>query len=488
MNHTPEQLAIFDEVANPTAPVLSIKATAGSGKSSTLVESIDRISDQNQSITYLVFGQMAAAEAKLNFGNNAYVATFNAFAYRAVVKQCGLSTNIAPFLTWRDIPKSIRRPFGTDFDILQLIEGFCKSPYLSMDDYVANDTENVHYSIIQPAKLMFKHMQSGKSRITHSFYTKIFHILLMQDKLTIAPIDKLLVDEFQDMTELAVQVLQKLPAKQKVFVGDSCQAVFNFLGLVDGFEFFPDAKTLHLTKSFRVHKLFAPAIQYFLRKHLEPDAQFIGMDYPTDYPDDGSTAYLCRTNMSIINHMIKCDEQGKPYSLGHDAKLAQMFKLPLALIYAKPGFVQRDPDLKHIQADIDDWAKLPEHVRQSTSKLGYILEANPDDARIKQAATLIGSVGPEAIVATYQSAESHKQSNCNYQILSCHNSKGMTTLHTILDDDVDAAIEDLLDKPRDLLEPEEIAELNLYFVACTRHRLSITNAKYLDELMGVTND
>ena len=112
-----QQLDIFNEIANPTKPVLKIKATAGAAKSSSLVEAIARYKRTNKTakVLYLVFGNLASKEARSEFGTNATVSTLHAYAYSHVVKQYGLG-EVKPFLTWKDLPKSVLRPFAAAAD------------------------------------------------------------------------------------------------------------------------------------------------------------------------------------------------------------------------------------------------------------------------------------------------------------------------------------------------------------------------------------
>ena len=73
-------------------------------------------------------------EARTEFGPNAIVSTLHSYAYHHVIKQYSLGT-VRSFLTWRDIPKSIRLPFGRDGEVLSLVDDYCKSEYKSLDEY-----------------------------------------------------------------------------------------------------------------------------------------------------------------------------------------------------------------------------------------------------------------------------------------------------------------------------------------------------------------
>jgi superfamily I DNA/RNA helicase len=306
----------------------------------------------------------------------------------------------------------------------------------------------------------------------------------MNGDIQLAPVDRLLVDEFQDMSGLALDIIDSIPAEQKIFVGDDNQAVFTFLKLQNGFAKYPDAKQLHLTKSFRVDQKYAPAIQGFLRSHLESDAVFQGMNYPPN-PVITTRAYLTRTNSTLISKMIELNKSGTPYHLSSKAKLKQMFKLPLALIYAKPAHDQKDTELKHLQHDIDDWGSLSASKRKDLNLFQYLRKINPDDNKLINAMNLILQYSSNDIIEAYEHANDHKSKPCNLTLMTVHTAKGSTLDSVELADDVNEAVSEILKKDQSKLTEDDLAEYRLYFVACTRHRYQLINATHLN-LWGVS--
>lgn len=485
LSYTDEQKLIFDEIIQPTNTVLTIRATAGSSKSHSLVAAITRYKQiyPDSSVRYIVFGKMASDEARTEFGPNAIVSTLHSYAYHHVIKQYSLGT-VRSFLTWRDIPKSIRLPFGRDGEVLSLVDDYCKSEYKSLDEYTTalkqSDPE-ADMRLFPFAKRILNTMAQGGMPITHSFYLKLFHILVMAGTIELAHEDRLLVDEFQDMSGMALDIINAIPADQKVFVGDSNQSIFSFLKLKDGFSFYPDAKVLHLSKSFRVSNHYAPAIQQFLQDHLEPNAVFEGMEYPDDVKPV-TKAYLTRTNASLIGKMIELNKASTPYHLSSKTKIKDIFKFPLALIYAKPGFDQKDLELKHLQHDIDDWGSLPLTEREKLSLTKHLKDANINDQKITSAINLILNFDRQDIIDAHKHAESHKNEVCDLQLMTAHTSKGSTRDIIELDNDLNEAVQDLLDIPPSKLSVDQRAELCLYFVSISRHKYQLINAKHLKDI------
>ena len=843
---TNEQLLIREEILNPTNPILLIKATAGSSKSFTLVDSIKHFAKHNptSSTLCLVFGSTPAAELAeglSSVSDNAQAMTIHSLAYRNTISKYGWQTPVLSYWTWRHIPKSIFRPFGTDNEILQLISNFCKSPELSFDDYLYSIQYN-DKKLADIALKLLNLMLAGDMPITHDFYLKMFHIAVMTGKLTLPHYDRLAVDEFNDISQITLDIVKSISATQKIFVGDSClvgntkvltstgwrkiksivrslekneeifvksyniendsftfekasnpqrlglkqtlkiktnkstlkctgnhkiltisgwkradelkigdglikycgdidvgipkqlnndqmqilygsflgdgyinkmkihdniqrvtfghsiaqrnyfnwkcdafnisksmkqfkqggkriikgkecivndfvsatsrvfymnkniqiddienidelglaiwlmddgsiksrnkkkngvegvrgitlstaafneeenkklidilfnnfgliaklgkdrdyfelnfgkehskkilnivknyihddfigkfkdnkstynlnnkqsnhsidvvlnisdngehevfdievennhnfivsdtaikkekasgivvhncQSIFHFLNLVDGFKYFHNAKQLHLSKSFRVDSKFAPYIQSFLRTHLDEQAVFDGMEYEPNQPIT-TKFYLTRTNASIIAKMIQLNRAGTPYGLAHKAKLKQMFKLPLFLVYAKPGAKQLDEELKHYQHDIDEYGALKRTSRTELSKFQYLLQSNPYDSALKSAIRLITQFGPNEIINTYDQAELHIGSKQNLTLMTAFMSKGGTADQVELDDDLNDMMDDILDIPSDERTDEDRSNLCLYFVSVSRHRHKLINGKHL---------
>ena len=364
--------------------------------------------------------------------------------------------------------------------VIDSVTNYCQSRFADLDDWC--EENNVSPRIKIPIKQLLNLMGSGKLRCTHDFYLKLFHNKLMSGELILPEIDTLIVDEVNDLSHITLDIIQKFPAKQKILVGDDAQAIHHWMGCINAFDIYGTSGLhMNLTKSFRVDAKFAPAIEYFLKKHSNPDAVFTGMEYPPNQPIRTS-AYIARTNASVIGKMAECYKTGRPYKLAHSTKTEQMFKWPLALIYAKPGFAQKDPELMHLQSDINDWGKSPA-VQKKYSKMQYLLHANEGNSTIKSAVNLILKFSPDVIKTVAAEAKKHKKTVCDFTILTGHASKGSTFDSVTLDPDMDKSIEDILDKPINLLEDEDKESLNLYFVSCSRHRHELIGAHYLEELM-----
>lgn len=414
---------VFDESWRPTHPLVLINSTAGSSKSYSMGLVAKQLINirHDHSTKYIVYGTANAAESKAAFGKFASVSTIHALAYQSVVERYKLNKDIAPFIHWKDIPSSVKVPFGHSRTVLDGMTDYCKSPFPEFDEWAA--TQNLNPRLKIPIKQLLNLMGTGKMQCTHDFYLKLFHKKLMSGELVLPEIDTLIVDEVNDLSRITLDIVQSYPAKQKILVGDDAQAIHHWMGCINAFDIYGTSGLhLGLTKSFRVDSSFAPALDKFLKRHNSPDATFTGMDYPPNQPVRTS-AYIARTNAAVVAKMAECFKTGRPYKLAHSAKIDQMFKWPLALIYAKPGHPQRDSELMHLQTDIDDWGRSPA-LQKRYSKMAYLLYANEGNSTIKSAVALIMKFRQDVIKQVAADAKKHKKAVCDFSILTAHASKG----------------------------------------------------------------
>lgn len=483
-NWSDEQLAYFKAlqtaVDSPDQQLLKIQAVAGSAKSTSTVEAIKRIHqlNPNLSIRYLVFNTAMAQEAKTEFGTTAIASTLHALAYHYTIKPFKLNPDIAPWLTWKDIPSSIKVPFGALPLILETLNVYFESGYTDFNSFIANEIDNDKWNMLthMAANLILDAMATGKMRITHAFYLKLFHILVKSGQIQLKHEDILIADEVQDLNLITLDVFNLYPAKVKVIIGDQAQSIYHFMGCVSAFDFYKSQGTTYtLSTSFRVSTHIAEQVEHFCKTHIDPTMNFKGISY-TEHKIK-THAFIFRTNLAMIRQMIKFNKQRTPYKLVTKQKIKQLFELPLALIYATPGATQFSQNLKIIQETIDQWGKLNEHTRPT--KLNYLAQELKEVPAIGQAIKFIMAVGPSEIVEAYNHAEEHIKAHSTTYILTSHSAKGLSFDETTLDDSMNDAIADIIHIPVDERTPAEQSEVFNYYVACTRARYKLNKAHHL---------
>jgi len=481
-----EQEKLF-ETALAGEPLILVNAIAGAAKSTSAIETAKRLvkNNKNHKIRYLVFGNANAAEAKEGFKHTAQVSTIHSLAYQYMVKGSNLRKDIAGWLTWKDIPQNIARkiPFGKTSDVLYAVESFCSSPYTTVEEWAESFPKRVPIPYVELAKQVLSAMYKGEMRITHGFYLKLFHIQLLRGKVKLEPIDTLIVDEVNDLTQIMFDVTKLYPAKQKILLGDHRQAIHGWMGCINAFkEYEGMGCNLNLTQSFRVSNKLAPYIEMLYRRYCDVKTVFRGMEYKEEKIK--TTGYICRTNNAVINKMLEFKEDGVPFKLIHKAKVKQMFKLPLAIAYAKPGFRQMDPDLQHLQDVIDEWGSNS-NLQANTTLIGYLRKEFVDDENISAAILTVIKYGRDKIIDLVKHADDMKHSEANITVMTAHVSKGLTMDKVILDPSMDIAIMKYTDwSYTDIQADDEVLqEFNLYMVALTRARYAIEGSILLDSLI-----
>lgn len=480
-----EQLEYFKALQiathQDTPQLLKIQAVAGASKSTSTVEAVKRVKQVNPSLSvrYLVFNTAMASEAKSAFGTNAIASTLHSLAHYYTVKPYKLNPDIAPWLTWKDIPANIKVPFGSLPIILQVLGDYFESGYTDFSSFVSNEVDLKEWTmtVYMAANLILDAMATGKMRITHAFYLKLFHILVKSGNIKLKEEDILIVDECQDLNLITLDIFHAYPAKVKVIIGDQAQSIYSFMGCVSAFDFYKGkGKTYSLSTSFRVSTDIANRVELFCKSQIDSNMNFKGIDYPGN-PQPKTHAYIFRTNLSMIRQMIRFNKAKIPYKLVTKQKVKQLFELPLAIIYATPGHTQFSENLKIIQHTIDQWGKIPEHSRPG--KLIYLARELEEVPAIDQAIKFIMAVGANEVVEAYQHAEEHMKSSSSTYLMTAHTSKGLTFDEATLDDSMNDAISKIISTPLEERTIESQAEVYLYYVACSRAKYKLNNAIYL---------
>lgn len=486
---TEEQDTFFDAVLTQAASIIVVEAVAGSAKSSSVTEAIKRWHKLKPDLKaeYTVFGAANAAEASAEFGHTCKAMNIHKKAARATLKEYGLKLPIVDYITWRDIPKSAKIPTRFVSDAIRYVDDFCISEYTSLRKYTHSLPKKMSAPMFKAVNSILGLIADGKINTTHSFYLKLYHILVMNDTIILPELDVLIADEAGDMTQISLDIFNKSPAKMKIIIGDSSQSVFGFMNLVSAFDYYK-GQGLHLTlsKSFRVNANDAKLVQAFCRDTFEPDMIFEGMHYKPNHKIITS-AYITRTNSALISQMIELESHGIPFRLSSKTKISQLFLWPLALIYLKPGNAQYNQNLKHLQADADEWGRST--TLQATYSLRtYILRQNEFNKAIQAAHTLLMTYTPEEVLTAYRAADSHLTSNAPHILMTAHTSKGLTMDSVTLDDDINTAVNKVLIIPAEDRTPDEIETLKLCYIAATRHRHELHNARFLDKYREPINE
>lgn len=481
---TPEQKDLIstaiDMYNNPTDDhILKVSAVAGSSKTYTLTKIADALPHTAQ--LYLAYNKAIATEASEKFPPYVQCKTTHSLAYTPIVKygldldgNIGKPRVVASSFTYRDIKEKI--DYDTKLLLVQYLEAFYLSRHCTLYDFcIEYNLEDDIYDILYK---YFMAMVNNTIPCTHSFYLKMYHILLATECIHYdKPYDLLLLDEAGDLNPVTLEIFKLLPARVKIMVGDQFQNIYSFNHTINGFHALRDiGVTKTLSTSFRCSTAIADTVESFCQRHLDPTFVFRGIDHADTIIR--SEAIISRTNSGLIEHMISLTEAHIPFHTTRPPK--EIFADMLTLMTLKEGCKILNHNLKFIQKDVDEYFKSKSLQSKYKTCLIYINTLYKEEERsIKIAAQTIFTHGATKIYAAYNFAKKCDESGETYPLTltTAHSSKGLTFDSVTLSDDFD--LDDILEMYDDERTSAEQEELRLYYVACTRARLELHNAHYL---------
>lgn len=472
MNLTQEQQSVVDYAKQATSnELILIDSVAGSGKT-TLLRAIAEELGSSPGL-YLAYNKAIATESSKKFPKNIDCRTTHSLAYRAVVIPLKLKVG---FFGAKQIDDKI--PYKDKYLLSEDIREFCLSRFLEYEDYA----EEYGRTNTELANKYLTLMATGVIECSHDFYLKMFHKMLVQNKINQTPYNLVMLDEAGDLNEVTLEIFKHLQGRIKVAVGDPHQNIYTFNYTINCFEQLAgQGTTFKLSKSFRVPDYIAEPIEKFCKKYLNPNMQFKGIseNIPTTVKTRG---YISRTNAGLISKIIELNQERTPYGLVRKAQ--EIFKLPLMVAGLKYQGKIYDPAYKHIQDDVDDWYENKDNLRINyNSVLLYLRSKYDDDLGLKQAVNLVIKYGKPGIFSAYAEAKKHENTKQDFMLLTAHSSKGLefdeVILATDMNNSVDVVLQNINDIPDYEINIAEKESLNLYYVACTRALVRLRNASHL---------
>lgn len=335
MNYTDEQQKIFETIDKKKHKNVLINSVAGSGKTTAMVGLVEHIlmKHPNARILYLVFNKSMQQEAERKFSkmmNNVTVKTAHSFAYQIWARVHGgfeasnkfrmdiLSNNL--YKNYK-LPANIRYTKHCYMDALHndctlqwsKLEVFCNNLATAIDQNsreitydLPNGKKRTTYGyeykkgiILQPKHVdVFKKIYEDheKSSIfTHNMYLKEVASL---NNLPHLNYNYLIFDEAQDANMFMLKIVINLPVEQRWFVGDSKQAIYQFMKCVNAFEEV-DGPVYELTKSFRFGQEIADI------QDVVNNICITGTEQKPKTVDNKKKTVLFRTNSGMLDYAIK---------------------------------------------------------------------------------------------------------------------------------------------------------------------------------------
>lgn len=232
---TPEQQAIFDEVANGWRHVI-VEALAGTGKTTTIKEAAQRLPSDLRAL-YLVFNKRNAEEAAGKMPYHVQVSTFNAFGH----KLCGEYFRTRRVDKWK--VRNILEPLvgtrvggkkfaKTDMFAWEKLISLCRGhAKLDVEAAVAAVPALCDkYDLDVPEDLGMWGGYYGTvigDVASRDFDDQVF--MPIKHRLPMPKYDVVFVDESQDLNPIKIEIVRALGTRT-VVVGDKNQAIYGFAG------------------------------------------------------------------------------------------------------------------------------------------------------------------------------------------------------------------------------------------------------------------
>lgn len=318
------QEAIFEHIKNSNENAV-IEAVAGSGKTTTLIESMKLLSKGQKDIIFIAFNKHIADEMVKRVPNGIEVKTMHSFGLeqiRRAYRNAKLDTN------------KMKRVIKDISDILELKKKQDLNKYIDVITSLVNLLRfNMCDDVITAKQIALKHQLPATDELIYDAFTVIKHMNFRRDiidftdmiyipaleDIKVSEYSLILVDECQDLSLCQIQLLMKMKGEggRIIAVGDRNQSIYGFSGADD--ESFtkmcqiPNTKLLPLSISYRCSKevvkwaqKIVPTIEF---SESSPEG-IVNQNASIKDIKEGDFI-LCRTNSPIISLALQLLSQGR---------------------------------------------------------------------------------------------------------------------------------------------------------------------------------
>lgn len=339
MNHkpTPEQERIFLFVKKRPENVL-IKAYAGAGKTSTIVEAV-KLLPKDKSIMFLAFNKHIQEELKTKLPEHVRCYTTYGLGTSAIKRKYGDKIQFDEFKIDKIILKKSKQWKLDDElkgdeailhyqDSIKKLVNLCRLTLTLKPEFVPYVAERYDINLNKPndIKRVLKVLDEATNDRSTFDYTDMIYLPAVDNGIWMFPQDYVFVDEVQDLNRCQIRIIEKVLKKDKasgkltgrlITVGDFFQGIYGFNAAdeksFEWFEKYPNTKTLPLSVSFRCAKNVIAKAQ-----EIVPDIKALD-DAPDGIVRDGNVLeeaqsgdfVLCRTTMPLIKLFFEFLTQGK---------------------------------------------------------------------------------------------------------------------------------------------------------------------------------
>ena len=304
MKHTDEQTKIIDCDLSANE-ILKVKAFAGTGKTTTLVEYTKARPETR--FLYIAFNKSVQVEALKKFPKNVTCKTSHALAFpRFGFKY---KNRLVPGFKANTVARALNiENFEDARFVIETLTNFLVSADMQIGRRHIPATVKARYKeealdiFVTYAGFLADLMYSGENPdigMLHDGYLKEYQL----SRPTL-PYDILLLDEAQDLNPVTADFLMRQRGPSKIIVGDSHQQIYSFRGAVDLMSSIESNMVLHLTRSFRFTPSIAAAANIILKIFKGENRKVVGMRNKQLSENTGRTI-IARTNATLFGEAVR---------------------------------------------------------------------------------------------------------------------------------------------------------------------------------------
>ena len=229
--------------------IIAIKSVAGSGKTTTLLNIAVKYKDKK--ILYLAFNKSLINEISVKIRDknikNLYPMTFDALIYNVwksdnKIEGCNMvDLNVSKIS--EILPDIKRKPFRVKKYIINMFGKFCSNIEINdIEDFSKEKNILDLWDKTVKNEMVTYDGLKKQALINHWCKNKI------DEKY-----DLILIDETQDFNMVMLKILLNDTTIPKIFVGDPKQAIYQFRGCINAFDYLPDdTLTIEFYSTFRI--------------------------------------------------------------------------------------------------------------------------------------------------------------------------------------------------------------------------------------------
>lgn len=350
MSHTwsEYQKNIFSEVITTTKNV-AIAATAGSGKSTVLVE-ISKLLPISSSSIFLAFNKSIVAELKGRLPPKFEVSTLHSLGMSILTRSFGKGIRLNQSKVYKAAQKMIlskteitnhkernSRIFfaqkGYDYLRSTLTDVTDEEAVTEMLNRFSIESDYGYKDLVELHDILNKYNTSRKRGLEFDIdFSDMIFLPATMGGLKYPKYDNILIDEVQDLNRCQKEIVEKIRSRKSriVSVGDEFQSIYLFAGAdtqsFGSFSKAPNTTSLPLSVSYRCPiAVVEEAKKYSPNINASPFAKqgYVGEGFVEDIEE--GDAVLCRNNAPLFETYLQLIYEGKKaYVVG--SEMAERFK------------------------------------------------------------------------------------------------------------------------------------------------------------------